>query len=154
MVSALDEARAAASGGDVPVGAVIVRDDEIIARASNRTVRDQDPTAHAELLAIRAAAQALGSWRLGGCTLYVTLEPCAMCAGAIVLARLDRVVFGAWDDKAGMAGSVGDILRHPRLNHRPAVQGGVAAEESSTVLREFFALRRGRDFVDTPEPAA
>jgi tRNA(adenine34) deaminase len=142
MVSALDEARAAASGGDVPVGAVIVRDDEIIARASNRTVRDQDPTAHAELLAIRAAAQALGSWRLGGCTLYVTLEPCAMCAGAIVLARLDRVVFGAWDDKAGMAGSVGDILRHPRLNHRPAVLGGVCEPECGDLLRVFFSERR------------
>jgi tRNA(adenine34) deaminase len=153
MEVALDEARAAAAAGEVPVGAVVVRGGAIIARAANRTVRDQDPTAHAESLAVRAASAALGSWRLTGCTLYVTLEPCAMCAGALVLARVDRVVFGAWDDKAGMAGSVGDILRHPRLNHRPAVQGGVAAEESSALLREFFALRRGRDFVDTPEPA-
>ena len=153
MAVALDEPRAAAAAGEVPVGAVVVRDGSIIARAANRTVRDQDPTAHAESLALRAASAVVGSWRLSGCTLYVTLEPCAMCAGALVLARVDRVVFGAWDDKAGMAGSVGDILRHPRLNHRPAVQGGVAAVESSALLREFFALRRGRDFVDTPEPA-
>src|SRR5438046_2008884 len=135
MAAALAEANAAASHGDVPVGAIVVRDGAILARASNRTVRDQDPTAHAELLAIRAAAQALGGWRLGGCTLYVTLEPCAMCAGAIVLARLDRVVFGAWDDKAGMAGSVGDLLRHQRLNHRPAVLGGLCEPESCDLLR-------------------
>jgi tRNA(adenine34) deaminase len=142
MASALEDARAAASAGDVPVGAVITRDGNVLARTSNRTVRDEDATAHAELLAIRAASQALGSWRLGGCTLYVTLEPCAMCAGAIVLARLDRVVFGAWDEKAGMAGSVGDLLRHPRLNHRPAVLAGVAAEESAALLKDFFASRR------------
>ena len=142
MAAALEEASAAASHGDVPVGAVVIQNDVMLARASNRTVRDQDPTAHAELLAIRAAAQALGNWRLGGCTLYVTLEPCAMCAGAIVLARLDRVVFGAWDDKAGMAGSVADLLRHLRLNHRPEVLGGVAAEASTTLLRRFFESRR------------
>jgi tRNA(adenine34) deaminase len=142
VAATLEAARAAASQGDVPVGAIMVRDDKIIARASNRTVRDQDPTAHAELLAIRAAAQALGSWHLAGCTLYVTLEPCAMCAGAIVLARLDRVVFGAWDDKAGMAGSIGDILRHPRLNHRPAVLGGVCETECGELLRAFFSERR------------
>ena len=142
MAAALEEATTAASHGDVPVGAIVVRDGPILARASNRTVRDQDPTAHAELLAIRAAAASLGSWRLGECTLYVTLEPCAMCAGAIVLARLQRVVFGAWDDKAGMAGSVGDLLRHPRLNHRPQVLGGVGAEESATLLRTFFEKRR------------
>jgi tRNA(adenine34) deaminase len=142
MAAALDEARAAASAHDVPVGAVIVRDGELLARASNRTVRDQDPTGHAELLALRAAASALGSWHLGGSTLYVTLEPCAMCAGAIVLARLDRVVFGAWDDKAGMAGSVGDLLRHPRLNHRPEVLGGVRADECAELLRTFFSARR------------
>ena len=142
MAAALEEASAAASYGDVPVGALVVRDGAVLARASNRTVRDQDPTAHAELLAIRAAAQALGSWRLGGGTLYVTLEPCAMCAGAIVLARLDRVVFGAWDDKAGMAGSIGDILRHPRLNHRPGVLGGVREEECGVILRTFFSERR------------
>ena len=112
MALALAEASAAEVGGDVPVGAVIVRRGTVVARAGNRTVRDQDPTAHAELLVIRAASSAVGAWRLEDCTLYVTLEPCAMCAGAIVLARLARVVFGAWDDKAGMAGSVGDLLRH------------------------------------------
>ena len=142
MAAALDEASAAASHGDVPVGAIIVRGGDAIARTSNRTVRDQDPTAHAELLAIRAASQALGSWRLEGCTLHVTLEPCAMCAGAIVLARLERVVFGAWDDKAGMAGSVGDLLREPRLNHRPQVLGGVREDDSARILRTFFADRR------------
>jgi tRNA(adenine34) deaminase len=142
MAAALEEAGVAASAGDVPVGAIVVRAGAVIARASNRTVRDQDPTAHAELLAIRAAAAALGSWRLGECALYVTLEPCAMCAGAIVLARLDRVVFGAWDDKAGMAGSVGDLLRHPRLNHRPQLLSGVCAEESAALLRGFFESRR------------
>lgn len=142
MTSALDCAREAAAAGEVPVGALLVRGGEVIARAANRTVRDQDPTAHAELLAIRAAATALGSWRLEGYTLYVTLEPCAMCAGAIVLARIEVLVFGAWDEKAGMAGSVGDLVRHPRLNHRPEVRGGFLAEESATLLREFFAARR------------
>jgi len=143
MESALDEARSAAATGEVPVGCIITRRGEIIARAGNRTLRDHDPTAHAESLAIRAAAAALGSWRLTGCTLYVTLEPCAMCAGAIVLARIDRVVFGPWDEKAGMAGSVGDLLRHPRLNHRPEVLGGVSAAEAGDLLRKFFASRRG-----------
>ena len=139
------------AGGDVPVGAVVVLDGRVTASASNRTVRDQDPTAHAEVLALRAAAAALGRWRLDGCTLYVTLEPCAMCAGALVLARVDRVVFGAWDDKAGMAGSVGDVLRHPRLNHRPAVRGGVLERECGDVLRAFFGVRRdGPRDVDTP----
>ncbi len=114
----------------------------MIAEGSNRTIRDEDATAHAEMLAIRAASRSLGSWRLAGCTLYVTLEPCAMCAGAIVLARVDRVVFGAWDPKAGMSGSVGDLLRHPRLNHQPEVLGGVLEEESGGVLREFFDKRR------------
>jgi tRNA(adenine34) deaminase len=142
MAAALDEAKFAAAAGDVPVGAVIVRDGTAIARAANRTVRDQDPTAHAEMLAIRAASAVLGTWHLGGCTLYVTLEPCAMCAGAIVLARLDRVALGTWDDKAGMAGSVGDLLRHPRLNHRPEVLGGVCAEECAALLRVFFDERR------------
>lgn len=142
MRSALDAAREAAATGDVPVGAVVVRGGEILARAANRTLRDQDPTAHAELLAIRQAAAALESWRLEGCALYVTLEPCAMCAGAIVLARIDRLVFGAWDEKAGMAGSVGDLVRHPRLNHRPEVRGGLLAEESAALLREFFSSRR------------
>jgi tRNA(adenine34) deaminase len=153
MRAALDEARSAAASGDVPVGAVVVQYDAVIARAANRTVRDQDPTAHAELLAIRAASAALGSWRLEGCTLYVTLEPCAMCAGAIVLGRVSRVVIGAWDPKAGMAGSVGDLLRHPRLNHRPEVAGGVLEEECGALLRDFFTARRRAEFVDTP-PAA
>ena len=147
---ALDEARAALVAGEVPVGAVIVRGGELLARASNRTVRDQDPTGHAESLVIRSAAAALHSWRLDGCTLYVTLEPCAMCAGAIVLARIGRVVFGAWDDKAGMGGSVGDLLRHPRLNHRPEVLGGVRAEESGELLTQFFRARR--QIVDTSTP--
>jgi tRNA(adenine34) deaminase len=151
MGLALAEARSAIADGDVPVGAVIVRGGEVLSRASNRTVRDQDPTAHAEVLAIREASKALGQWRLEGCTLYVTLEPCAMCAGAIVLARVERVVFGAWDEKAGMAGSVGDLLRHPRLNHRPQVKGGERAEESGELLREFFRQRRG--LVDTTDVA-
>jgi tRNA(adenine34) deaminase len=154
MELALREARLAMAAGDVPVGALVVRGGEIISRASNRTLQDQDPTAHAETLALREASRVLGSWRLGGCTLYVTLEPCAMCAGALVLARVDRVVFGAWDDKAGMAGSVGDLLRHPRLNHRPEVLGGVLAEETGALLRDFFARRRGREFVDTPDASA
>jgi tRNA(adenine34) deaminase len=114
----------------------------ILAAATNRTVRDQDPTAHAEVLAIREAAAKIDSWRLDDCTLYVTLEPCAMCAGAIVLSRLPRVVFGAWDDKAGMAGSVGDLLRHPRLNHRPEVRAGVLADECARLLEEFFSQQR------------
>jgi tRNA(adenine34) deaminase len=154
MKLALDEARSAMAADEVPVGAVVVRDAQILSRASNRTIRDQDPTAHAETLALREASRVVGSWRLGGCTLYVTLEPCAMCAGALVLARVDRVVFGAWDDKAGMAGSVGDLLRHPRLNHRPAVLGGVLEAETGAVLRDFFATRRAREFVDTPEASA
>ena len=145
MRAALAEGTIAAAAGDVPVGALVVRDGVVIARAANRTVRDADPTAHAELLAIRAAARALGDWRLERCTLYVTLEPCAMCAGAIVLARVPRVIFGAWDEKAGMGGSVGDLLRHPRLNHRPEVRAGVLAEECGAPLREFFRQRRGGD---------
>ena len=140
---ALDVARDAAAGSDVPIGAVVAQQDAVLAMAGNRTVRDQDPTAHAELLAIREAAAKLGRWRLDDCTVYVTLEPCAMCAGAMVLARVKRVVFGAWDEKAGMAGSVGDLLRHPRLNHRPEVQGGVRADEAALLLREFFVSRRG-----------
>lgn len=142
MGVALEEASAAAALGEVPVGAVVVRAGQLVSRAGNRTITAGDPTAHAEVLALRAAAAAVGDWRLTGCTLYVTLEPCAMCAGAIVLARVERVVFGAWDEKAGMAGSVGDLLRHPRLNHRPQVAGGVLADEASSVLRSFFEGRR------------
>ncbi len=148
MHLALVEARSARDAGEVPVGAVVAHGGRVIGRSGNRTIRDQDPSAHAEMLAIRRAAAALGSWRLTGCTLYVTLEPCAMCAGAVVLGRLDRVVFGAWDEAAGMAGSAGDILRHPRLNHRPQVLASVLAEECSALLQEFFRSRRGR--VDTP----
>ena len=143
MGEALAMAREAMALGEVPVGAVVVRRGAVIARGGNRTVRDQDATAHAELLSVRAACRALRSWRLDECTLYVTLEPCAMCAGALVLARVQRVVFGAWDEKAGMGGSVGDLLRHRRLNHRPEVQGGVLAEECGALLREFFLARRG-----------
>ena len=142
MREALAAAADAAAAGEVPVGAVIVREGRVIARAANRTIRDQDATAHAESLAIRAASAALGRWRLDDCTLVVTLEPCAMCAGAIVLARVKRVVFGAWDEKAGMAGSVGDLLRHPRLNHRPEVSAGVLAAECGALLSDFFQLRR------------
>jgi tRNA(adenine34) deaminase len=141
--NALDLARDAAKRNEVPIGAVVVRDGTIIAAATNRTVRDQDPTGHAELLAIREASSKLDRWRLDDCTLYVTLEPCAMCAGAIVLSRLKRVVFGAWDEKAGMAGSVGDLLRHPRLNHRPEVRAGVLAEECGRLIEDFFRGQRG-----------
>jgi tRNA(adenine34) deaminase len=140
--NALDLAREAIKRNEVPVGAVVVCDGSILAAATNRTIRDQDPTAHAELLAIREAASKLDTWRLDRCTLFVTLEPCAMCAGAIVLSRMKRVVFGAWDEKGGMAGSVGDLLRHPRLNHRPEVRAGVLAEECAAILEEFFRQQR------------
>ena len=140
--NALDLARDAARRNEVPVGAIVVSSGAIVAGATNRTVRDQDPTAHAELLAIREASSKLERWRLDDCTLYVTLEPCAMCAGAIVLSRMKSVVFGAWDEKAGMAGSVGDLLRHPRLNHRPEVTGGVLADECAALLSEFFRAQR------------
>src|SRR6476661_8498045 len=149
MKNAIAIARDATRQNEVPIGALITRRDKIIAATNNRTVRDQDATAHAELIAIRDACAALDSWRLEGCTLYVTLEPCALCAGAMLLARVDRVVFGAWDDKAGMAGSVGDLLRHPRLNHRPQVRGGVLATECGASLRAFFAARRGLQ-IDEP----
>jgi tRNA(adenine34) deaminase len=144
LEQALELAREAAREGDGPVGAVVVHDGAVIGIGANRTERDQDPTAHAEMIALRAAARSLGSWRLEGCTLYVTLEPCAMCAGAIVLARLERLVFGAWDDKAGMVGSVGDLVRHPRLNHRPEVLAGLRSEACGAVLSTFFAGRPGR----------
>jgi tRNA(adenine34) deaminase len=140
--NAIDLARDAAKRNEVPIGAVVVREGSIIAAATNRTVRDQDPTAHAEVLAIREASSKLDRWRLDDCTLYVTIEPCAMCAGAIVLSRIKRVVFGAWDDKAGMAGSVGDLLRHPRLNHRPEVRGGVLADDCAELVENFFRAQR------------
>ena len=140
--NALDLAREAARRNEVPIGAVIVREGSIIAAAANRTLRDQDPTAHAEVLAIREASARLDRWRLDDCTLYVTVEPCAMCAGAIVLARMKRVVFGAWDEKAGMAGSVGDLLRHPRLNHRTEVRAGVLADKCAQMIEDFFKSQR------------
>lgn len=142
MRIALEEAAAAEAHDDVPVGAVVVRDGEVIARAHNRREVDEDPTAHAEVLAIRAAAQVLDSWRLDGCTLVVTLEPCTMCAGALVLARVPRVVWGATDPKAGAAGSLYDVLDDDRLNHRCDVVSGVLAEECGDVLRAFFRARR------------
>ena len=140
--SALALALLARDRGEVPVGAVVVRDGIAIAEAHNETVWRRDPTAHAEILAIRAALEALAIDRLTDATLYVTLEPCAQCAGSIVLAKVGRVVFGAYDDKAGMAGSVGDLLRHPRLNHRPEVVGGVLAPECGRLLQDFFRERR------------
>jgi tRNA(adenine34) deaminase len=143
MEAALRLARAAAVREEVPVGAVIMREGEYLAEEHNRMVEKRDPTAHAEVLAIRQALGLGGDDRLVGATLYVTLEPCAQCAGAIVLAKVDRVVFGAWDDRAGMAGSVMDLLRHPRLNHRPEVIGGLMSEECGELLRNFFSARRG-----------
>jgi len=143
MREAIAEAVIGRDAGEVPVGAIVVHGGHAIARASNRTARDQDATAHAETLAIRAASAVLGRWRLDDCDLYVTLEPCAMCAGAIVLARVNRLVFGAWDEKAGMAGSISDLLRHPRLNHRPQVAAGVLADEAGELLRVFFRAKRG-----------
>jgi tRNA(adenine34) deaminase len=142
MGLALERAREAEGHGDVPIGAVIARDGEPLASAGNERELRADPTAHAEILAIRAAAKALGGWRLPGTTLYVTLEPCPMCAGAIVLARIPEVVYGAPDPKAGAAGSVLDVLTEPALNHRPLVTGGVREAECAALLREFFATRR------------
>ncbi len=144
MGEALAEARAAERHGDVPIGAVVVADGVVVARAHNRREVDGDPTAHAEILALREAARARGHWRLTGATLYVTLEPCTMCAGALVLARLDRVVFGADDPKAGAVGALWDIPRDPRLNHRVEVVRGVEAERCAGLLRDFFAARRSR----------
>jgi tRNA(adenine34) deaminase len=143
MALAIERARAAAAHGDVPIGAVLARAGEPLAAAGNERELRSDPTAHAELLAIRAAAEALGGWRLPETTLYVTLEPCAMCAGAIVLARIPTVVFGAADPKAGAAGSVLDVLAEPALNHRPRVEAGLLEAECGALLREFFAARRG-----------
>jgi tRNA(adenine34) deaminase len=142
MAAALEQARRAASLGEVPVGVALFRDGVAVARAHNETVKRLDPTAHAELLAVQQALRALHTDRLTDCTLYVTLEPCAQCAGAIVLAKLGRVVFGARDPKAGMAGSVGDLLRHPALNHTVEVIGGVDAEACSRLLQGFFQARR------------
>jgi tRNA(adenine34) deaminase len=142
MRLALAEARTCLEHGDVPIGAVVTKGDDVLAAAGNRREGEADPTAHAEILAIRAAGAALGSWRLDGCTLTVTLEPCAMCAGAAVLARIDRVVIGAADPKAGFAGSLGNLLDDPRLNHAVASTGGVLADECGDLLRSFFRDRR------------
>ncbi len=142
MQVALTLARAAARAGEVPVGAVVRQGGRQLGQGYNETVVRQDPMAHAEFLALQRALIAAGTDRLPDATLYVTLEPCAQCAGAIVLAKVGRVVFGAWDEKAGMAGSLGDLLRHPRLNHRAEVIGGVLAEECGRLLREFFVNRR------------
>jgi tRNA(adenine34) deaminase len=142
MRLALREAAVALDHDDVPIGAVVVRDGEVIAAAHNERELRADPTAHAELIALREAARAIGSWRVSDAVMYVTLEPCAMCAGAIVLARVPRVVFGASDPKAGAAGSVFNVLGEPRLNHRPQVEAGLLAEECADLLRGFFAPRR------------
>ncbi|WP_040320897.1 nucleoside deaminase [Aeromicrobium marinum] len=143
MRLALEEARAALDTGDVPVGAVVLDPaGDVIGRGRNTRERDGDPLGHAEVVALREAAERTGQWRLEGCTLVVTLEPCTMCAGALVGARVDRLVFGAWDDKAGAVGSLWDVVRDRRLNHRPEVVSGVLADESATLLREFFASHR------------
>lgn len=143
MTLALAESEATAGTGDVPIGAVVVNAaGAVIGRGHNEREATGDPTAHAELLALRAAATSVGEWRLGGCTIVVTLEPCTMCAGAIVLARVDRLVFGAYDDKAGAVGSLWDVVRDRRLNHRPEVIGGVLADEAGARLRDFFAGHR------------
>jgi tRNA(adenine34) deaminase len=142
MRLAIREAQAALDHDDVPIGAVVVRDGEVIGAGHNERELRQDPTAHAELIAMREASRALGSWRVLDAVLYVTLEPCAMCAGAIVLARVPRVVYGATDPKAGAAGSVLDVLDQPRLNHRPAVARGLLAEECALLLTDFFGSRR------------
>ncbi len=142
MRLALREAERAAERGEAPIGAVVIRESEVIAAAGNEREGSSDPTAHAEMLAIREAARALGGWRIPDSVLYVTLEPCAMCAGAIVLARIPRVVYAAPDPKAGAAGSVLDVLGEPRLNHRPRVETGLLAEESAALLESFFAARR------------
>ena len=147
MHEALAIARAAAQRGEVPVGAVIVRDGTVIGRGGNSPIAHSDPTAHAEIAALRDAGRALGNYRLPGCTIYVTLEPCAMCAGAIQHARLARLVFAAADPKTGACGSVVDLFAEPRLNHHATISGGVLAEECGGLLSSFFAARRGRTLV-------
>lgn len=143
MQLALNEARKAAEAGEVPIGAVAVASGYIVGVGQNRVLRDVDPSAHAEMVALREAATTVGNYRLNGVTLYVTLEPCAMCAGAMVHARIDRLVYAAADPKAGAAGSVLEVLNHPRLNHRMVVEQGVLAEEAAELLRGFFRERRG-----------
>jgi len=142
MAAALEQARLAAVQDEVPIGAVVMRGEEIVAAAHNETVARGNPTYHAEFLAIERALDALETDRLTDCTLYVTIEPCAQCAGAIVLAKVGKLVFGAYDEKAGMCGSLGDLVRHPRLNHRVEVKGGVEAEPSAELIRAFFEAKR------------
>ena len=142
MQAALAQARLAGEGGEVPIGAVVVREGAIVASGQNRVLRDLDPTAHAEIVALRAAGAAIGNYRLNGCTLYVTLEPCSMCAGAMIHARLDRLVFATADPKAGAAGSVLSVLNHPQLNHQMQVEQGILADEAADLLRSFFRERR------------
>ncbi len=143
MTRALEMAELAGSRGEVPVGAVLTKDDEIVAEGHNLTVTTTDPTAHAEVVVIREAAQKLGDWRLSECTLYVTLEPCAMCAGALVLSRVSRLVFGAADPKSGMVGSLENLAQDERLNHCIEVTGGTLADEAGDLLQNFFRARRG-----------
>ena len=152
MEHALEQARLAETHADVPVGAVVVKDGAVLASGRNVRERDQDPAGHAELVAVREAARALGSWRLDGCALYVTLEPCTMCAGALVLARLPLLVFGAADPKAGAVGSLYNLVQEPRLNHRVEVVGGVMAEECGALLRRFFRAKRGAAGAATATP--
>jgi tRNA(adenine34) deaminase len=142
MQAALAEARQAAEAGEVPIGAVVCFLDWIVGRGQNRVMRDKDPSAHAEIVAMREAAKSMGNYRLNGCTLYVTLEPCAMCAGAMIHARVDRLVFAAADPKAGAAGSVLSVINHPPLNHEMEVEQGILADEASDMLRNFFKARR------------
>jgi tRNA(adenine34) deaminase len=143
MLLAMEQARAAEEAGEVPVGAVILSPEgEVVARGENRVLRDSDPTAHAEMVALRAAGRVLGNYRLPGCTLYSTLEPCSMCSGAILHARLARLVFAASDPKAGACGSVLEVMNHPRLNHQVELVGGVLAQECGQMLTEFFRARR------------
>jgi tRNA(adenine34) deaminase len=142
MQAALDEARLCGEAGEVPIGAIVVLNGDVIAKGQNRVLRDNDPTAHAEIVALRSAAERLGNYRLNGCTLFVTLEPCAMCAGAMVHARLERLVFASTDPKAGAAGSVLSVLNHPQLNHLMDVDQGILGDESAELLRSFFRERR------------
>ena len=143
MQLALEQAQLAAQAGEVPVGALIIKDGEILGRAHNRNLLDRDPTAHAEILALRQAAARLGNHRLIGCTLYSTIEPCSMCAGALIHARISRLVYGAADPKAGAAGSVLQVLNHPSLNHKMEVTSGILAEKCSAILQDFFRQKRG-----------
>jgi tRNA(adenine34) deaminase len=142
LTLALEEARSAAAAGEVPVGAIVVENGVVVGRGQNRVLRDLDPTAHAEIVALREAARTLGNYRLGGCELFATLEPCAMCAGAIIHARISRLIYAADDPKAGAVTSVLEVVNHPRLNHQMVVKSGELAEESGELLRDFFRQRR------------